>query len=388
MRASWRWPLIIVVTVLLVSSFLLSGAAVRTASAPPNVAAAETAAAPSPAAPSIAAPSATATRQVVAAAAPTDFSLVSTREPPTATAEPPVAPAAAGPTTLPTPTPRAPGTPWRVGVQVGHLRSHELPEELARLRTSTGARYGGVTEAELNLAIVERIKPLLEAQGVVVDVLPATVPPAYDADAFIAVHADGSTNPRARGWKAATPWRASRASQALLDTVAASYGPATGLPYDAGGITSNMRGYYAFSYRRHTHAIARTTPAIIVETGFMTSAADREILFGQPDRVARGIADGVMAYLNARDPSDGAALLPPEFPQFRSLPGAVLRTAPRDDAGVLLQISPDSRVIVFSQRDDWYEAVVRGEWRAVGWIRNDQVTASDDPLTLPTATNP
>ncbi|NCC36857.1 MAG: N-acetylmuramoyl-L-alanine amidase, partial [Chloroflexia bacterium] len=77
-----------------------------------------------------------------------------------------------GATGIPTPTPRDPATPPRVGLQVGHLRSNELPDELARLRTSTGARWGRITEAELNLDIVNRITPLLEAEGVVVDIIP------------------------------------------------------------------------------------------------------------------------------------------------------------------------------------------------------------------------
>jgi N-acetylmuramoyl-L-alanine amidase len=312
---------------------------------------------------------------------------------PTATATPeaatPTADANASPTPFPTPSPRAAGTAPRVGLQVGHLRSEELPEELARLRTSTGARYGNVTEAELNLDIVNRVKPLLEAQGVIVDVLPATVPPGYDADAFLAIHADGSRSAAARGWKLATPWRASEASKALLAAVAASYGPATGLPEDVGGVTFNMRGYYAFSWRRHQHAVARTTPAIIVEMGFMTSPADRGVLFGQPDRVARGIADGVMAYLRARDPNNGAALLPPDFPVFRAAPGgAVVRSAPRDNAGVLLRADEGTRVTPFDKRDGFYQAFVRsGERRVVGWVREDQLVATNEQPTFPTPAN-
>jgi N-acetylmuramoyl-L-alanine amidase len=274
-------------------------------------------------------------------------------------------------------------------LQVGHWKSNELPEELARLRTSTGAYYGGIDEAELNLDIAQRVKPLLEAQGVIVDLLPATVPPSYDADAFIAIHADGSSGERVRGWKVATPWRTSPASQQLRDAMAASYSQATGLPEDLNGITFNMRGYYAFSYRRHTHAIARTTPAIILEMGFLTNASDRDVMFRQADRVAQGIADGVMNYLRARDPLDGAALLPPEFPVLRAIPsGALLRAAPRDDARVLAEVDPEQRIIPFRLRDGWYEVVVRGEWRIVGWIRADQVEATNEQPSLPTPTNP
>ena len=256
------------------------------------------------------------------------------------------------PTVIPTPSPRPAGTPWRVGLQVGHWKSSELPEELARLRNSTGAYYGGINEAELNLDIAQRVKPLLEAQGVIVDLLPATVPPSYDADAFIAIHADGSSSARVRGWKVATPWRTSPASQQLRDAMATSYSQATGLPQDLNGITFNMRGYYAFSYRRHTHAIARTTPAIILEMGFMTNASDRAVMFGQADRVAQGIVDGAMNYLRARDPLDGAALLPPEFPVLRAIPsGTVLRATPRDDARVLATIDPEQRITPFRLSD-------------------------------------
>ncbi|NTV63804.1 MAG: N-acetylmuramoyl-L-alanine amidase, partial [Oscillochloris sp.] len=209
-------------------------------------------------------------------------------------------PTPAGPTSIPTPTPRPVGVAPRVGLQVGHLNASELPEELARFRTSTGARYGDTSEAELNEDIARRVQALLEAEGVAVDLLPATIPPDYDADAFVSIHADGSTSGAARGWKLATPWRASQASRQLAAAVAATYGSATGLPEDVGGVTINMRGYYAFNNRRHDHAIATTTPAILIETGFMTSATDREVLFGQPDRAARGISQGILAYLAQR----------------------------------------------------------------------------------------
>ncbi len=288
------------------------------------------------------------------------------------------------------PTARPHDAPPRVGLQVGHLRSNELPEELARLRTSTGTRWGGVTEAELNLDIVNRIKPLLEAEGVIVDVLPATVPPSYAADAFLAIHADGSANTAARGWKLATPWRASEASKQLMAAVAAAYGPATGLPEDVGGVTVNMKGYYAFNWRRHTHAISRYTPAIIVEMGFMTNAADRAALFNQPDRVARGIAEGVLAYLRERDPNDTAALVPPDYPVMRVVEGgAVVRAAPRDDARIVARLDPDARITPFDKQNGYYQAFVRnGEARTTGWIREDQLAVTNEQPVFPTPTNP
>lgn len=373
--------------VALLCALLLSACATAQASAPPP---ARTPERPAPAAPA-AAPAA----QARPLGAPAAQAATATPAPPTPAPPTPVPPTAtpdpnAPPTPWPTPTARPAGTAPRVGLQVGHLRSNELPEELARLRTSTGARWGGVSEAQLNLDIVNRVRPLLEAQGVIVDVLPATVPPGYDADAFLAIHADGSAGAAARGWKLATPWRASEASKQLLTAVAAAYGPATGLPEDVGGVTFNMKGYYAFNWRRHEHAISRYTPAIIVEMGFMTNAADRAVMFNQPDRVARGIADGVLAYLRQRDPANGAALVPPDFPVLRSGPaGATVRAAPRDDARVLARIAPDQRITPFDRQNGYYQAFTRsGETRVVGWVREDQVIVTNEQPTFPTPTNP
>ncbi|MGQ9877261.1 MAG: N-acetylmuramoyl-L-alanine amidase [Chloroflexus sp.] len=329
-------------------------------------------------------PSPTATPQRVAQAAPVS-DLVAEPVVPSPTTQPGV---------IPTPTPRPPGTPLRVGLQIGHLRSNELPEELAHLRTSTGTYWQNIREVEVNEAIAIRVRDILVAAGVEVDLLPATVPPAYDADAFVAIHADGSAA-GTRGWKVATPWRTSAASRALMEAVASTYGVITGLPEDRYGISINMRGYYAFNYRRHTHAIARTTPAIIVETGFLTNAADRTIIVDRPDLAAQGIAEGILKYLDQRDPNDGAALLPPEWPILYTSVEAVVRAAPSAQARIIVQAPPDSRVFVFNQEGDWYEAMVRvGDTRYVGWLRVDQTrpaTPADNPSAPPAeapATNP
>ncbi|HMP43331.1 MAG TPA: N-acetylmuramoyl-L-alanine amidase, partial [Roseiflexaceae bacterium] len=269
-------------------------------------------------------------------------------------------------TANPTPTPRPEGTPMRVGIQAGHWNSRDLPDEQARLRTSAGAFAAGYAEWQINLDIARRVEKLLIAEGVAVDVLPATVPPSYDADAFVALHADGSRSTASRGYKLATPWRTSRASADLMAALDTEYGALTRLPRD-GAVTVNMRGYYAFNYRRHTHAIAATTPAVILEMGFLTNPSDRAFMVNQADRVAQAIANGVLRYLRERDPSDGAALMPPEYPIQRpiSADGLVVRAAPRDNARVLGRAPGDARMVVFSERDGWYEIAVRGEWRLI-----------------------
>src|SRR4028118_2251641 len=94
---------------------------------------------------------------------------------------------------------------WRVGLQVGHWKSNELPDELARLRTSTGASAGGLREYQVNLDVAERAAGYLRGYGVAVDILPATVPVNYRADAFVALHAAGSASARSRGLQGAPP---------------------------------------------------------------------------------------------------------------------------------------------------------------------------------------
>lgn len=289
----------------------------------------------------------------------------------------------ATPDVFPTPTPRPQGMQPRVGIQVGHWKSNELPEELARLRSSSGAFVRGLSEIELNLDIARRVEALLLARGVAVDLLPATVPPGYDADAFIAIHADGATKATSRGFKIATPWRTSRASQHLRDALDAEYAGATGLPRDA-AITFNMRGYYAFSFRRHTHAVARTTPAVILEMGFITSPTDRAFMTRNADTVAAGIGAGVLRYLRERDPNDGAALLPPDFKLHRpATDGVAVRAGPSENARVLRRFGPDERMVIFEERNGWYNGFIRGEWRTMGWVRAADLMPTDDVLPTP-----
>jgi len=57
-----------------------------------------------------------------------------------------------------------------------------------------------------------------------------------------------------------------------------------------------MQNYYAFNFRRYEHALHPMTIAVIIETGFITSARDRSVIMDAPDRAARGIVDAVKAF--------------------------------------------------------------------------------------------
>lgn len=195
----------------------------------------------------------------------------------------------------------SPGDPLRVGIQAGHWKNEELPEELSGLRGSTGAEGYGWREVDVNLDIARRVAALLVQAEVQVDILPATVPVDYKADAFLALHGDANANAAASGYKLARATWSSvpEREDALLQAVGAEYREATGLREHPQTITENMLQYYAFNSQRLEHAVDPTTPAVILEMGFLTNPADRALLLNEPDRVAAGIAAGILDFLDA-----------------------------------------------------------------------------------------
>ena len=190
-----------------------------------------------------------------------------------------------------------------IAIQAGHWKESELPDALARLRTSTGASGGGKMEYQVNLDIAQRAATMLRAKGYTVEVLPATVPTGYTADLFIALHADGNTSTAARGFKVSTRWRSDVAAldALLVQSIQSTYGSVTGMPQDS-SITNAMRGYYAYStYRGQDYRLGSTTPAAILEMGFMTSPKDRNIMFNSPNTVASGVVAGILKYYSQLD---------------------------------------------------------------------------------------
>ncbi len=197
---------------------------------------------------------------------------------------------------IPTPADWAPPDgPVRIALQAGHWRANEAPAELSGLKDN-GTSSQGTAEWEVNLAIAQRAAALLEGMGYVVDVLPAVVPPSYRAHLFISIHADGSGDARASGFRVAAPRNDPTGRAAgVARLLEASYADATGirrLPT----VTRRMQNYYAFNFQRYVHALHPMTIAVILETGFLTSAADRTVIVDDPDRAARGIAAAVAAF--------------------------------------------------------------------------------------------
>ena len=185
----------------------------------------------------------------------------------------------------------------RVGLQAGHWLTDEVPPELGRLQA--GSVGGGKQEWQVNLDVAQRAAGLLQSSGVQVDVLPSTVPPRYRANAFIALHADGDPAGQARGFKVARPGFSSLpdVDDRLVEALNQVYAADTELPRDDEHISLRMLYYYAFNSRRYCHAVAPGVPQDIIEMGYLTSATDRQWLIGNPDRLARGLANGIQTFL-------------------------------------------------------------------------------------------
>jgi len=196
-------------------------------------------------------------------------------------------------------TPEAPGsvntlrTPQpqlRIGIVAGHLGN----DSGAVCRDATGQVT--LTEADVNMKIASLVQKQLVDHGLQVDLLNEfdTRLNGYRAVALVSIHNDSCdyVNDQATGFKVSASMdthdvnRATRLTACLIDR----YQRATGLTFHAGSITGDMREYHAFS------EIDPNTITAIIETGFLN--LDREILTTRTDRVADGVVQGILCFIN------------------------------------------------------------------------------------------
>ena len=186
--------------------------------------------------------------------------------------------------------------PIKVGIQIGHWKVSEHPE-ITALHTRTGGEANGVSELEINLAVGNIIKKQLKPYGITVELLPATIPPKYEADLFISLHADSVSNPQRRGYKSAyfEPLR-NDFDKLLQEHIDKAFLTNTHLPSDDSNVSSDMYEYYAFNKQRFRHVIAPGTPGLIVEMGYISNAKDI-IFLKDSKRPATAISKGIVSYL-------------------------------------------------------------------------------------------
>jgi N-acetylmuramoyl-L-alanine amidase len=153
----------------------------------------------------------------------------------------------------------------------------------------------GFTELQVTTAVADQVVAMLRGRGFTVDLLEEFDErlAGYQAAAFVSLHADSCENYGYGGFKATYPaLRLMIRDQDLRldECIRSNYAALTGLEFRPDSITDNMRQYHAFQ------RISQTTPANILELGFLSY--DRDLLQNQPERLALGIVNGIMCFLN------------------------------------------------------------------------------------------
>jgi len=170
--------------------------------------------------------------------------------------------------------------PIRVGLISGHKGND-----------SGAVCEDGLTEAQVNEDVAERVAAELRGRGIVTDILEEFDPRlgTYYATAVISIHADSCdyVNDLTTGYKISGSHLTD--STALTICVEQAYRAATQLPYHENTITHDMTDYHAF------RELPPHVPALIIELGFMN--LDRELLTTHANLPTQGIVNGILCFL-------------------------------------------------------------------------------------------
>lgn len=184
-----------------------------------------------------------------------------------------------------TPTPRS--RPL-VGIVVGHWDDRTDDQ---------GAVCNDIdlTEFQVNQKVAALVRDQLIAREIDVDMLREFDPKlnGFQASALISIHADSCDyiNDEATGFKVSAAMSNPRPqlSARLTACLRQRYSQATGMKLH-NSITADMTSYHAFD------EIDNNTTAAIIEVGFLN--LDRVMLTQNTDRVAQGVVDGLLCFLN------------------------------------------------------------------------------------------
>lgn len=164
----------------------------------------------------------------------------------------------------------------RVVVQIGHEKPREPGFE-----SGTGA----AGELELVRKIGAELVRLLRADpAFTVQAIPGRVPAEVRTGpapfAFVSLHADGATDPRAEGYSFGYP-PGSSSSKRLAELIAAGF---VAIPHRSGrrpdNYTRSLAGYYGFS------RVPGNGPKVVVEHGFVSNPSERKWMHDRATQLA------------------------------------------------------------------------------------------------------
>lgn len=210
------------------------------------------------------------------------------------------------------PEPEETGNGYTIVIDAGH-QAHQNKEQepigpgssetKKKVSSGTAGKVSGLDEYELNLILALKLQDILEERGYEViqvrtthDVdIPnserAAIANEANADAFIRIHANGSSDSSVKGaeticQKPDNPWNGDiyEECRALSDAVIDALAEETGCENDGVWETNSMSGINWC-----------TVPVTIVEVGYMSNPEEDELL-GQEDyqdKIALGIANGI-----------------------------------------------------------------------------------------------
>ena len=167
-----------------------------------------------------------------------------------------------------------------------------------------GFRTRQVYEKDIALAIGRRVRDVLTQNGATVlmtrnsDILPTVesrpqFANAHHADYFISIHCDSAQSQNARSGTAVYYHAANGLCRLMAADIGRRVGQVSGLPYN--GIKSDMIQYGGRFVTGYGVLRASEMPAVLVETGFMTS--DNDLAKLRDDATQEKIAQGVVAGL-------------------------------------------------------------------------------------------
>ena len=175
-----------------------------------------------------------------------------------------------------------------------------------------GQELNNIREIDVNIRISTMVRDILTQKGYSVDLMQEFDPllSNYTGLALLAIHNDTCEyiNEAATGFKVSStahvayPAESKKFNECLIDR----YARDTGLEFRGNTISSDSEMFYAYNM------INDYTTASIIETGYLN--LDYRVLTEKTGKIAQGIADGILCYINNETVTESDSSKPVSYP--------------------------------------------------------------------------